>query len=681
MPTINATVYPDEAYVLVEADWSGTILRDNFNRTVTDDWGAATTGQDWSPAGAAYDVNGTRGTFTHTAAGTTLTQLAAVSALDVDMSGKLYNTVTPVGGNFDVSFLARYVDANNFVDARLFISTTGSVTAAVRQMVGGVETSSSSLVVPGVNAADAFGWRLWVQGNQIRFRAWKLGTQEPTQWLVGLTTTWLTAGQVGLGSFINGAATNPMPVVFMFDDLVVTDSNTVAPAYGSVTRRNTVTGEIVTLRPYIGYDTEGNLLLDCGQGLWWDTEPPLNVPLEYCAHTPTASTNLVTNCCFEGGTSPWEVYFSSGALAASATFAHEGLQSARFTPTGTFVGPRFSQIITGGFEGTSPVTMSAWALSPQGWNGVWLQLDVTYLNGVVVTYSSPVEVLERSRWRHVSFTFNPTQEITSAVLYFRMGGVPPAATLFYVDEVSVVQADSGGITTSACETVTVTSSSVWLKSPLHPCDDIQVGLCSPVVSDCGADDRVSYVGHDDDTYEANTALLSGPNRRRPVPMGRVRRDAQSTLRVLAHDCEARAAVLAANLTGDPLLFQAPATYCIPDRYISVGAVGETRISADQREDFRLMTMPYVTTDRPIGPSDGVCGARIADLCDIYTSWAALGIAGLTWNDLLLGQASPNGPGQPDPPAGARTWLQVETQFANWSAVEAEGTWADIRDGT
>jgi hypothetical protein len=138
----------------------------------------------------------------------------------------------------------------------------------------------------------------------------------------------------------------------------------------------------------------------------------------------------------------------------------------------------------------------------------------------------------------------------------------------------------------------------------------------------------------------------------------------------------------ANEPGDPLLFQAPATYCITDRYISVGIVSDSRISVDQRDDFRLITMPYAVVDRPEGPANGICGARIQDLCDIYTSWAAMNIAGLTWTDLLLGEASPNGPGQPDPPVGQRTWDEVEAEFANFTAVAGGGTrdWDELRDG-
>lgn len=445
----------------------------------------------------------------------------------------------------------------------------------------------------------------------------------------------------------------------------------------NVTRRNTVTGEVVTLRPYISYDDQGNLLLDCGLGLWWDTEPPLNAALEYCTVACDTELALSANCCFEGGlVLPWVA--TGGVLTSSGAFFHEGAASGLLTPTGTALGPSFAQSFTGVTAG-NPVTFSAWMMSPQGWNAAFLRLTFNYTDGRIVTFDTTVEILDDGVWRFVTATVTPELDAT-ATLSFRTEGIPAATTLFYVDQIQATVSQT--VTETACETVTVASESFWLKSPLHPCLDVEVGICNPMLEDCEEDSRVSFASMPEDTYSPNTILLQPNNRRRPIPRNRVRRDAESTLRLIAHDCDARDAVLAANEPGDPLLWQAPADYCIPDRYISVGILADTRISIDHREDFRLMTLPYAVVDRPVGPADGVCGARIRDLCDIYTSWGAMTIAGLTWTDLLLGLASPNGPGQPEPPAGARTWGEVETEFANWLAVEAGGTrdWGELRDG-
>lgn len=680
MPTIDATVFPAEAYVLVQADWSGAVLRDMFGRVVANSWGTPDLGPAWNDVGGAAanrSVNGLRGVLTHSAVNTRLRQISNVNMLDIEMNGDFVNTTTPTGGNFEAEFIARWVDGNNYVSARLFLAPTGTVSAHVRQVVGGVETGSGFPVIASLMSADNISWRFLVDGSLLLFRAWRTGTPEPFTWNVSFTTTWLTAGGAGVGTFVDAAVTNPTPISFFFDNFVFVNPDHVDPLYARVTRRNTVTGEVVTLRPYIAYDDEGNLLLECGVGLWWDTEPPLNVPLEYCTTAAGVQVNVAQNCCFESGTvNPWVA--ANGTFVTSTTFAHEGLNSGRFTPSGA-ADAAVSQTVTG-FTAGEPITMSAWVLTPQGWGSVWLQLDVTYTDSTVETIRSPLEILDDSEWRLLQHIFMPSKQISSAIFSFRMSGTPPGTTLFYVDQIQLTQEQA--VAGEACETVTVPSESFWLKSPLNPCSDVEIGICSPMLLDCEEDVRVSYVGHESEDYAPNSTLWQPINQRHPIPVNRVRRDATSTLRLLAHDCEARDAVRLANEPGDPLLFQAPATYCIADRYISVGVVNESRISVDQREDFRLVTLPYAVVRRPVGPANGVCGARIDDLCDIYDSWAAMNIVGLTWTDLLLGEASPDGPGQPEPPAGARIWDDVNAEFANWTAVDAGGTrdWDELEDG-
>jgi hypothetical protein len=469
--------------------------------------------------------------------------------------------------------------------------------------------------------------------------------------------------------------------VFPAEDYVLVEANwTDMPQiqYAGVTRRNTVTGEIVTLRPYTAYDGDGNLLLSCGLGLWWDTEPPLNVPLEYCTFAADTPTLITTNSDFETTLAPW--FVASGAVVRSSAFAHTGTWSAEITPPGGIGLALFNPDDTLPFIVGVPLTMQGWAMSPQGWNAVQVQISFIYEDGETATLSSNVELLDDGQWTFLSVTMTPTKPGIINAIAFAIRGPAPATTLFYVDDIGVYQAQPQ--TATACETVTVTSENLWLKSPWHPCDDVLLGLCVPGMDfDCEEDSRVTYVGMAADELAPNTVLSEPANRKYPIPINRVRRAPSSELRLLAHDCTARDAVLGANDPGSPLLFQAPADYCIPDRYISVGVETESRFSVDQRDDFRLMTLPYVVVQRPDGPSDGICGARIADLCDIYASWQAMILAGLSFYDLLLGYASNDGPFSPAP-GDQRTWDEVQAEFANWTAVTGAGTrdWNELRDG-
>jgi hypothetical protein len=452
-------------------------------------------------------------------------------------------------------------------------------------------------------------------------------------------------------------------------------------AYAAVTRRNTVTGDVVTLRPHLAYDADGNQLLNCGIGIWWDTDPPLNVPLEYCTTAADVPTVLNSNPGFETGTVPWVA--AGGALTQSALNVKTGSFSGRFVSDGSgfMVATVYTNTDTYVLQGGVSTTVGMWALATTGWNGVAIAWNGFDEDGFFVEFQSPWEILDANEYRYISVTFTHPVDVTVQNVNIIMAGPPPNLTTFHFDDVQVTQLLP--VSTTACDTVTVTTASLFLKNPLHPCLDLALDLCDPAYSECAEDTvRVSYAGHEEDEFNANTSLLFPVNRRRPVPVNRERRDATSTLRLITHDCAARDAVLETNEPGDPLLFQdGSGDYCIEDRYMSVATVTVRRIGVDQRDEFRLIELPYTVVDRPEGPADGPCGTRFEDLCDLYTSWGALEISDLDWIDLPTGGASNDSPSNPLPVA-ARTWDDVEAEFTDWDDVAAGGTrdWDELRDG-
>lgn len=455
-------------------------------------------------------------------------------------------------------------------------------------------------------------------------------------------------------------------------------TDTPAVTYAGVQRTNTVTGEVVTLRPYVAYDDEGNLLLSCGKGIWWDTELPLNEAVVYCLIASGVETVLNSNTSFEMGTAPWTA--TGGALASSLTFAHDGIRSGRLTPDGTTAGSAIVGPTIPGILANIPVTVSAWVLTPQGYNAFQIAFSFTYADNTVVPVVSNVEILDDSEWRYITVTATPTKAGSITGLEIHTLGIAPATTLFYVDQFEVRQERPVTVNVCTAPITIVDSSNVRLKDPLNPCNDLTIGLCNPMVTDCGEDIRISYAGEASETRPANTLILNPANHKYAIPVSRRRRAPATELRLITHDCDTRDQVVAINEPGTPLLLQLPDVYCQEDRYISVGDVLESHISIDQREEFRLMALPYITVERPAGPANGVCGTRIKDMCEIYTSWSSMTIAGLLWKDLLTGAASNNSPG--DNFAGLRTWDEVNTEFANWTAVNTPGsrTWTDLLNG-
>lgn len=461
-----------------------------------------------------------------------------------------------------------------------------------------------------------------------------------------------------------------------------TDQPTVE--YARVVRVNTVTGEEVLLRPYIAYNGSGDLLLNCGLGLWWDTEPPLDVPLVYRTEAANVATVLNANPGFETGTAPWLV--SGGTLVQSALNPHEGAFSGLVTPTGG-VDVQVQQLavpITPGL----PVTASLWIMSPQGWNSVRLNFAWTSGGSTLAISPPPLvfEIIDDNEYRYVTVTGSPPPEADGLILRVNLTGLPPNTTLFYLDEFQVTQELPLGVSASTAPVTVAGDDRFFLKDPLNPCHDLELALCISNPRQCEpVEPGVMIQSYGPvESYQPNTVLLEPVNRRHPIPVNRVRRDAASLLTLMTRTCDDRDAVLLLNEPGGALFFQAPAVYCIADRYITVGAVSVERLVPDHRIQVRRISLPHTLVDRPDGPANGVCGARFRDLCDIYLSWGSMTLAGLDYWDLLLGLASPSGPGQP-PLSSLRRWNTpppaVLTDFADWNDVDdGVRTWTGVLTG-
>lgn len=216
----------------------------------------------------------------------------------------------------------------------------------------------------------------------------------------------------------------------------------------------------------------------------------------------------------------------------------------------------------------------------------------------------------------------------------------------------------------------------WLRDPVRPCNDRRVLICWTDDPACVPGQGIFFSELSTETYQDRRTTFDRFNARRPISLNRVRADAEATLTLVPRTFQDRDDLLALNEPGSPLLFSAPPAYGIPDRYISVGAIQVARVSPDHRYTPRMFTMPFITEDRPVGPTQGVCGARFMDLCDTYDTWNDMVTAGLTWADLLLGAA-----GDDPPTALWREWSDVEA-LGTWATVESGGTrtWAELKEG-
>lgn len=255
-----------------------------------------------------------------------------------------------------------------------------------------------------------------------------------------------------------------------------------------------------------------------------------------------------------------------------------------------------------------------------------------------------------------------------------------AALVVAVDNWLVVDPCAALVPIEVCTSdLTVPSSSEFrLGDPMRPCNDVVLQFTPRADPGCVPTQGIFFARMDDEVATANSGTMEPVNSVFPIGIYRSRRSLASTLTTLTRTFADRDAMRQLNAPGGPLLLRGPAQYGIGDRYMLVGDVTEHRELSDHRVQPRAVVMPHVQLAYPYGPSQGVCGTRVEDLCDIYTTWDAMRAAGLTYADLLRGKASND---TPIPDTVERTWSDVNTGYANWTAVNSGNTdWDDLRDG-
>lgn len=235
-------------------------------------------------------------------------------------------------------------------------------------------------------------------------------------------------------------------------------------------------------------------------------------------------------------------------------------------------------------------------------------------------------------------------------------------------------------TTATSGTVTVAANGTfWLKDPVRPCNDRPVPLCatdSQRTADCGGGTGITFVGIGTELYNNNSIRLRPTNRRRPLAVTRQRADASTALRLQTISFDDREDLLQLLIPGSPLLFQGPPGYGVPDRYMDIGPAQIDPAMPDLRVQIRSAVLPYETVDRPAGPTQGICGTRVQDICEVYTTWEQMQTAGLAWEDLIRGRAAAS-----PPFTDLRTWNDVQAEFVDWDAVNTGGrTWDGLEAG-
>lgn len=260
--------------------------------------------------------------------------------------------------------------------------------------------------------------------------------------------------------------------------------------------------------------------------------------------------------------------------------------------------------------------------------------------------------------------------------YLNVGNLNPSPVVLGFDNLLVTDSckPCTPITAQSASTTMPSGGAFRLKDPVRPYNDLYVPLCFAETGDpdCVPGSGVFFASMDTENYDSNTLLFNPTNASSPLAMSRARRTKASVLQLVTRTFADRDDLLKINQAGSPLLFQGPPDYGIPDSYLSIGNISVARGLTDHRYPVRINNLPLNTVNRPSGPTQGVRGSRIADLCDF--TFAELASDGNTWEDLVRGRPTGMLPNY-------RTWDDVLADFPNWNGVNnGTRTWTGTEVG-
>lgn len=201
------------------------LITDSFTRTVASGWGSTDTGQAWTNSGSASDYSVAAGQGRHLNPAVSVSHRSTITqpAADVDVQVDMGVDQVIFGDDIYLSVMTRFVDSNNFYQARLEFEPAGTVRLVLIYRHAGIEDVLDSELIGTFTPGQMFTLRFQTQGQNLRARAWITGTAQPEVWqVVGTNAAFTLPGTVGVRSIRQGANGNPSVVSF-FDNFQVSE--------------------------------------------------------------------------------------------------------------------------------------------------------------------------------------------------------------------------------------------------------------------------------------------------------------------------------------------------------------------------------------------------------------------------------------------------------------------------
>lgn len=220
-------------------------LADSFNRAaVTSGWGSTERGQAWTVSPSAnHSTTGTTGVQVIGSVNAFRSATIDLGSTNFDITVDVsVDLATPTTAGMSKWVCARYTDANNYMAARILISSVGgNVTLAVFNRSGGTLSAAlgtgSVTIGTGHTASSVYRVHFTGVGTSFTASAWlRDSATEPSTPTVTATDATVTTGTLmALMSRLESGNTSPLPVTTTWDNLVA------APAQAALTSSSTYT--------------------------------------------------------------------------------------------------------------------------------------------------------------------------------------------------------------------------------------------------------------------------------------------------------------------------------------------------------------------------------------------------------------------------------------------------------
>lgn len=197
--------------------YSLTRAWDNFNRigVPTDTWGPAAGGESWSAqvsSGDYYRTDGAHGIIDPDGHAGTFQQGLPTTLLQGDMQVRVNWSVRASGGPLQpVALVAQRVDNDNFVRAELWENSDGTLDLHLIKTVNGANNYLAAATNIGFFDPDDWWYiRFQFDGPNLRARAWKMGTPQPTTWQVSAVADSASVGSIAIRSANSVSSVRPV---------------------------------------------------------------------------------------------------------------------------------------------------------------------------------------------------------------------------------------------------------------------------------------------------------------------------------------------------------------------------------------------------------------------------------------------------------------------------------------